>query len=666
MTSLNLFDWIIILLYLSLLIFFGLYLRKRASGSLEDYFIGGRKMPWWAMGISGMASYIDMAGTMLIVSFLYMLGPRGLYIEFRGGAALVLTFMMLWSGKWHYRSGCITGAEWMEFRFGKSWGGQFARIISGIAAIITSVGMLAYLIKALGMFTSMFFPFSPAECALIMVMIGTMYTIIAGFYGVVYIDLFQALFVGGMILMISVFAWLKISETPDLALLAQQATGNAEWTKSFLKWQVDMPKGYEAYQDLTLFAFFYLLRNIFFGISSAGADPRYFGARSERECGTMSSLWIFLMMFRWPMMIGFAVLGLFLVNSFFPDQTVLMQTADLIKSHLHVSQERWTDVMLNIGSRPESYPPELINGIKGILHDDWQTKLHLLSYYGTINAEQIVPAVILFNIPMGLRGIIFIAFIAAALSSFNSNVNSTTAYFTRDLYQRYMRREATNKELLKASYIFAACLAAAGYLLAYNIRSINQIWGWIAMGLGGGLALPSMLKFYWWRYNGSGFAIGVLTGIIACLVQVAVFPHWLEWQQFTAVSLVSLIAALIGTYAGKPTDEKTLSEFYTRTRPFGFWKPYKNKLAPAIKRKMEREHRNDIIAAPFTLCWQISIFLLPMQFILGEYGKLGITIGVSAICIIGMYYFWYRNLPKNSEFLNAVSAPDLREEKLIQ
>lgn len=646
MTSLNIIDWTIIILYLSLLIFFGLYLRRRASGSLEDYFIGGRKMPWWAMGISGMSSYIDMAGTMLIVSFLYMLGPRGLYIEFRGGAVLILTFMLLWSGKWHYRSGCITGAEWMEFRFGKSRGGQFARIISGVAAIITSIGMLAYLIKALGMFTSMFFPFSPAICALIMVIIGASYTIIAGFYGVVYIDLFQAFFVIGMILMISVMAWLRISETNDLALLAQQVTGNSEWTKSFLKWHVDMPKGYEAYQDLALFAFFYVLRNILFGISSAGADPRYFGARNERECGTMSFLWTSLMMFRWPMMIGFAVLGLFLVNSFFPDQTVLLQTADLIKSHLNVSKERWTDVILNIINHPENYSPELIGGIKNILKDDWQTKLHLLSYYGSINTEQIVPAVILFNFPMGLRGIIFIAFLAAALSSFNSNVNSTTAYFTRDLYQRYLRKRAANNELLTASYIFAASLAAAGYLFAYNIGSINQIWGWIAMSLGGGLALPSMLKFYWWRYNGSGFAIGVLTGIIACFIQILIFPEWLEWQQFVVVSLISLAAALIGTYANKPTDDATLFNFYVRTRPFGFWKPYKSRLDPAVRRNMEREHKNDLIASPFTLCWQISIFLLPMQLIIGAYGEFGITFAVFAVCLSGMYFFWYRNLPK--------------------
>ena len=392
MKYLNLVDFMVIGLYLAILVGLSIFLKKKASKSLEDYFLGANKVPWWAMGISGMSSFIDMAGTMLIVSFLYMLGPRGLYIEFRGGAVLILSFMLLWSGKWHYRSKCMTGAEWMEYRFGSDWGGQFARIFSLVAVIITTIGMLAYIIKALGIFTSMFFPYSPETCALFMIVIATIYTMISGFYGVVYTDLFQSVILFTMIILISVMAYSKIGGSENLSAIAEKVTGNDEWTRSFLSWKVKMPKGYEAYQDLTLFAFFYLLRNFFFGISSAGADPRYFGARNERECGTLSFLWASLMMFRWPMMIGFAVLGIFLVNGLFPDQTIITQAAVLIKAHIHnVTRENWTESLTNIINFPGNYPAELINGLKGMLKDDWQSKLHLVSFDGTINTERIVP-----------------------------------------------------------------------------------------------------------------------------------------------------------------------------------------------------------------------------------------------------------------------------------
>ncbi|MGE5432187.1 MAG: sodium:solute symporter family transporter [Syntrophomonadaceae bacterium] len=652
MKHLNSVDFVVISLYLSVLVGLSLYLKRRASGSLEDYFLGANKLPWWAMGISGMSSYIDMAGTMLIVSFLYMMGPRGLYIEFRGGAVLVLTFMLLWSGKWHHRSGCMTGAEWMEFRFGNNWGGRFARLISAVSVIVTTIGMLAYLIKALGMFTSMFLPYSPAECALIMIAVATVYTMISGFYGVVFTDLFQSVIVISMIILISVMAFMKISASGDLAQLAHSVTGNNEWVKSTLKWQVTMPRGYESYQDLTLFAFFYLLRNVFIGASTAGADPKYFGARNERECGSLSFLWTSLMMFRWPMMIGFAVLGIFLVNSFFPDQSVLIQAAELIKQHVpHISREHWSDTITAIMNSPASYPPELLSGIKNLLHDDWQSKLTLLSYDGTINTERIVPAVILFQIPEGVRGFLFIAFIAAALSAFNSGVNMTTAYFTRDIYQRYLRIKAKNRELLLATYCFTVILVSAGYVLAYNVNSINQIWGWIIMGLGGGLAVPALLKFYWWRYNGGGFAIGTAVGIVTAILQTKLFPGLVEWQQFLIVSVVSLAATVAGTYLTAPTDDAVLNEFYRKTRPFGLWKPYKERLEPGKRKEMEKEHRNDILAVPFTLVWQITLFLLPMQLMVRSYGEFSITLLIFVVCLAGMYWFWYRNLPKKKNML---------------
>src|SRR5262245_26191236 len=124
----------------------GLYLWRKASQSLEDYFLAGRNLPWWALGISGMTNFLDMTGTMVIVSSLYLLGPRGIYVEFRGGAVLVLAFMLLWTGKWHYRSKCMTGAEWQIYRFGTGSAAQFARIITAISQIVILLGMIAYLI----------------------------------------------------------------------------------------------------------------------------------------------------------------------------------------------------------------------------------------------------------------------------------------------------------------------------------------------------------------------------------------------------------------------------------------------------------------------------------------------------------------------------------------
>ncbi|MDH4197905.1 MAG: sodium:solute symporter, partial [Candidatus Aminicenantes bacterium] len=151
MRVLRAWDYGVFIAYFAVLIAIGAYFRRRAATSLEHYFLAGRKMPWWALGLSQMSFWFDMTGTMIITSFIYLLGPRGIYIEFRGGAGLVLVFMMLWVGKWHRRSGVITGAEWMIYRFGRDRWAHFARLMSVAANVILNLGLLAYSFKGAGL-----------------------------------------------------------------------------------------------------------------------------------------------------------------------------------------------------------------------------------------------------------------------------------------------------------------------------------------------------------------------------------------------------------------------------------------------------------------------------------------------------------------------------------
>ncbi|MFC1509152.1 sodium:solute symporter [Candidatus Omnitrophota bacterium] len=645
MKILNSIDYTIICIYFILLVSLGIYLKKRASASLDDYFLGGRKLPWWALGISGMASFLDITGTMIIVSFLYMLGPRGLYVEFRGGAVLVLAFMLLWAGKWHRRSGCMTGAEWMVFRFGESLSGQFARVVRVFAIVMLTVGMLAYLVKGIGLFLSMFLPFSPFVCSLIMVSIASIYTMASGFYGVVYTDMFQSFIILTAVIAISAMAMAKSTDVQSLAVLAQEVTGSSEWTSSGLQWHTTMPRGYEAYRSLGVFVLFYLFRHVIGGMGG-GDDPKYFGARSDRECGTLTFLWTWLMMIRWPMMIAFAVLGLFLVRDLFPDQAVLLQAADLIKDHLGaIDKSRWADAIARIVNNPQDFP-DLVDGLKGILGMDWASKLNLLSFEGTVNPERILPAVILHMIPMGFRGMILIALIAASMSTFDSTVNMTTGFFVKDIYQRYLRPSAPNRELIYASWAFIVVLVAAGFALGYITKSINDIWGWIIMGLGSGFVVPMFLRFYWWRFNGGGFAAGLVVGMVSSIIQRFIFPELDERMQFTVITSLSLVGAVIGTYLTEPTDRHVLENFYRKTRPFGFWGPLKVILPENERQAMEREHFYDILSLPFALGWQITLFILPMQLVIGAYDAMPVTGAVFAVSLLGMYLFWYRKLPE--------------------
>ena len=253
MQYLNSLDYTVMIVYFCCLVGLGLYLKKMASASVEDYFIGGRKLPWWALGISGMASFLDITGTMIIVSFLYMLGPRGLFIEFRGGAVLVLVFMLLWAGKWHRRSQCITGAEWMIYRFGDGLGGRTAELINVIFSIIWIIGALAYMIIGSGIFLSTYMPFSPLVCSIIIIGVATVYTMVSGFYGVVFTDIFQSVIILIAVITISIMGFQKVVDCDSLAVVASSVTGNSDWISSVPQWDTHMPKGYEDFRFLMLF-----------------------------------------------------------------------------------------------------------------------------------------------------------------------------------------------------------------------------------------------------------------------------------------------------------------------------------------------------------------------------------------------------------------------------
>lgn len=657
MQYLNLLDYSIIGIYFAILVWMGIYLKNMASASLEDYFLGGRKLPWWTLGICGMANFLDMTGTMLIVSFLFMLGPKGLFIEFRGGACLVLAVTMIWTGKWHRRSKCITGAEWMLYRFGNGMGGQFAQFFATVAIIVSTIGMLAYLIKGAGLFLSMFIPITPFWCAAIMIAITTMYTITSGFYGVVFTDLFQAGIILCATIIISVIAFVKIGHTGDFAQIAASVTGSSDWMNSTPQWITQMPTGYETYKHLILFSFFYLVRNVFGGMG-LGNEPRYFGAKNDRECGSLSFLWMFLLMFRWPMMIAFAALGVLLVYNTFPDQTILSQAADIIKANTaDVSGYQWPDLLANIIHSPAKFP-EITQQLQSLLGNDWQQKIPLLNFNGTVNAERILPAVIIYNIPMGLRGLIVVALIAASMSTFDASLNMATGFFTRDVYQKF-KPTAQNKELITASWLFGIAVVIVSFVFAYAIPSINSIWGWITMGLGGGLLVPTVLRLYWSRFNGGGFTIGTIVGLIAAVFNQQIWAamnkyvdlgELNDWKMFILLFIIGTLASVIGTYLTLPTDRKVAEHFYKTTKPFGLWGDFKKLLDENTLKIMEKEHRGDLLALPFVLGWQITLFLVPMQFIIGNMRDFWFTLAIAGLCLAGVYIFWYRNLPKDNYY----------------
>ena len=588
-------DLTIVIGYLLAIVIIGLLVQKKASQGIDSYFLGNRKLPWWVLGASGMASNTDIAGTMINTAFIYALGTKGFFIEIRGGVTLIMAFLMVFMGKWNRRSQVMTQAEWMHFRFGTGKEGDVARIISAIASIIMTVAMVTYFVIGSGKFVGDFLGIEPIYASLLMVVLAMIYTVASGFYGVVWTDVFQGVFIFGVILYVTGMAMRTVNLPEEFFVSVPMMDGSfmaikttlAEWTRMTPPSEMNMPEGstFAIYNLFGIAIMFYLFKVTLEGASGGGGYmlQRYFAARSDREAGLLSLFWTCLLAFRWPLIAAFAMLGVY-------------------------------------------------HGVET----------------GTVIAdpELVLPTVIKNYIPVGVKGFLIAGLMAAAMSTFDSTVNAGAAYWVKDLYQTYLRPNASQKNLMFQSRLASIVIVILALLFRLVISNINEIWGWITMGIGAGMFIPQVIRWYWWRFNGYGFAIGTAFGMVAAVLTKAFGGPIAEYNSFLIASGSSLVGCILGTYLTPATESSVLSNFYKITRPFGFWGSIKQELSKEIQLKIDTENRRDIIATFFAVPWQVVLFLTGMMIVMKQWTN-AMNLGVLLVVLsVGLYWFWFRHLSK--------------------
>ena len=588
-------DLIIVIIYLLAIVIVGLLVQKKASKDINSYFLGNRKLPWWVLGASGMASNTDIAGTMINTAFIYALGTKGFFIEIRGGVTLIMAFLMVFMGKWNRRSQVMTQAEWMHFRFGTGKEGDFARIISAIAAIVMTVAMVTYFVIGAGKFVGAFLGIEPIYASLLMVVLAMIYTVASGLYGVVWTDVFQGVFIFGVILYITGMAMSTVNLPQEFFVSVPMVDGSftaikttlAEWSRIIPPNEMNMPEGstFAIYNLFGIAIMFYLFKVTLEGASGAGGYmlQRYFAAKSDREAGMLSLFWTCLLAFRWPLIASFAMLGIYHG----------IETGSVIAD------------------------PELV-----------------------------LPTVIKNYIPAGVKGFLIAGLMAAAMSTFDSTVNAGAAYWVKDLYQAYLRPRASEKDLMIQARLASVGIVLLALLFSLTISNINEIWGWITMGIGAGMFIPQVIRWYWWRFNGYGFAIGTAVGMTAAVLTKTFAGPIPEYTSFLIASGSSLAGCILGTLLTPATENNVLENFYRVTRPFGFWSHIRGSLPKAVQSKVNQENRRDIIATFFAVPWQVVLFLTGMMIVMKQWTNV-LNLGFLLILLsAGLYWFWFRHLSK--------------------
>ncbi len=410
---LHVLDIVIIVAYLLSTVFIGYWVSKRASQSMQNYFLGGNTMPWYVLGISNASGMFDISGTMLLVYWMFIYGLKSVWIPWLWPTFNQI-FLMVYLSAWLRRSKVMTGAEWIKTRFGTGRGAQLSHMIVVLYAFVSIIGFFTYGFKGIGKFAATFLPWhlSPNEYALILIGITAIYVIKGGMISVVITEVVQFFVLAIASFAVGIIAMMKVAPATLHAMVP------AGWDNVFFGWHLNLdwstllPAANQtiAKDGYGLFGFFVMML-LFKGmlISAAGPAPNYdmqrvLSSKNPREASMMSA-WVNIVLTppRYFLVIGLTVLA----AAFF-------------------------------GPNIRAMGPNM-------------------------DFELVLPMALGRFVPMGLLGFLIAGLLAAFMSNFAATVNAAPPYFVNDIYKRYINPNAQPKTYVRLAYLSSFLLSSSAF-----------------------------------------------------------------------------------------------------------------------------------------------------------------------------------------------------------
>jgi hypothetical protein len=246
-----------------------------------------------------------------------------------------------------------------------------------------------------------------------------------------------------------------------------------------------------------------------------------------------------------------------------------------------------------------------------------------------------------------VRGLVIAGLLAAFMSTFSATVNAAASYIVRDLVQPLARIDSESRWTIWASYVATVGVVVVGTVMGMSVTSIGQIWNWIMMELGAAFVIPNVLRWYWWRLNGWGYAAGTLLGLAGAVV-VPLMPEAPPmYITFPAICVLSLAGCLIGTWLTRPTDTTILISFYRTVRPFGVWGPIATGSGLSNEELRDPAESMWLTAINVVLAGVaiLGVYLGPMYLVGHWYLPATLCLGAAAVAGAALYFTWYKNLP---------------------
>lgn len=610
--KLQIIDIAILVAYLVLMVMIGWFLRKKARQNKESYLLGGKKLPWYMLGLSDASDMFDISGTMWMVALCFVYGMKSIWIPWLW-PVFNQVFNMMFLAKWLRRSNANTGAEWLATRFGLNGVGVKASHSIVVAfALIGCLGFLAYGFVGLGKFMEIFIPWNliqpyvPFDVApqfvahfygIVFTLFAMFYSILGGMHSIVLGDLIKYMIMTVGCIAIGIIAMIHLN--------GQKLNVPHGWENPFFGWKLNLNWSgivEDANKKISedgfgLFGVFFMMM-LFKGIlaSLAGPAPNYdmqkiLSTRSPKEASKMTGfVSIVLLPIRYLMVIGLTVLALL-----------------------------------------------------------YYDQLNLSDGSGGTDFERILPAAVNNFLPVGILGLVLTGLLGAFMGTFSGTLNAAQAYIVNDIYLKYINPDAPTKKIITMNYVMGVIVVALGVMFGFMAKNVNTILQWIVGGLYGGYIAANMLKWYWWRFNANGFFWGMLGGILPAIALAALkyfnILSGLDLYYWPLLFLISVAGCFVGTYMAPPTDMEVLKKFYSSVRPWGFWKPIHEQVLkenPAFE--PNRRFKLDMFNVVLGIIAQCCLTILPMYIVLWMKLPLLVTVSILALIVIILKRTWWNKL----------------------
>jgi SSS family solute:Na+ symporter len=607
--KLHALDLAIIVIYFVTVILIGLWVSRRGSKDLNSYFLGGKSLPWYLLGISDASGMFDISGTMWLVYILFVYGLKSLWLPWLWPVFNQI-FLMMFLSKWLRRSNVLTGAEWIQTRFGRDRGANLAHLSIVFFALVNVVAFLAYAFKGIGKFASVMLPwhftnqttglFSDANIyALIIMGLTSLYAIKGGMISVVITEVMQFTILTVTSIAIGFIAVWKVS--PEMIHKAIPAG----WLNPFFGWKLNLDwTGILDQVNAAIKSDGNEMFGIIFGLmffkgilaSLAGPAPNYdmqriLATRNPREASLMNGMVNIALYFpRYLMITGITVLAL----AFCMTDLRAMDKPDF---------------------------------------------------------ELLLPTVLRDYIPVGILGLLLAGLLAALMSNFAATLNAAPAYIVNDIYKRFFNPNMAPKSQVRWSRIASVFVLIIGVLFGALTTSITEVMMWIVGGLYGGYVMANVLKWYWWRFNGYGYFWGMMAGLLSAmfvpsLAALLQFHVANTLYLFPVILGCSIAGCLFGTFLTKPEDDAVLKKFYQTVNPWGFWGPIREKVMrenPSFR--PNPDFAKDCANVTVGIVWQLCLTALPIYLVLREWPWVGIA-ALLVVTSVFLKFNWYDKLEK--------------------